>query len=192
MSFRAKRSGVEESRRVTGRFSAGCLDPFDFAQGRTFARHDARLVAALAFCALLSVASAQSIDELAWLSGCWRSDSGNRQITEHWMKPAGNTMLGMSHTVVDGKTREFEFIRIVQEENGDIFFVANPSGQKEARFKLMIVIDREARFENPEHDFPQRIIYRRDADSLVGRIEGVSKGKEKAVNFPLKRVSCDK
>ena len=107
------------------------------------------------------------------------------------MKPSGNMMLGMSHTVVGGTTREFEFMRIVQEENGDIFFVAKPSKQNEARFKLMNVSEREARFENPEHDFPQRIIYRRDADSLVGRIEGVSKGEERSVEFPLKRIACD-
>ena len=55
----------------------------------------------------------------------------------------------------------------------------------------MTVTDREARFENLEHDFPQRIIYRRDGDSLTGRIEGVSMGKERAVDFPLKRVPCD-
>ena len=136
-------------------------------------------------------ARAASLEELGWLSGCWRADDGKRQINEQWMKPAGNTILGMRHTVVNGKTREHEFIRIVQEDNGDIFFVATPSGQKEARFKLMNVTEREARFENPEHDFPQRIIYRRDGDNLLGRIEGTSKGKERAVEFPLKRVTCD-
>ena len=107
------------------------------------------------------------------------------------MKPSGNMMLGLSHTVVSGKSREFEFMRIVQEENGDIFFVALPSGQKETRFKMMMTSEREVRFENPEHDFPQRIIYRRDGDLLVGRIEGNSKGEEKAIEFPLKRVACD-
>jgi hypothetical protein len=136
-------------------------------------------------------AGAASLEELAWLSGCWRSDDGKRQITEQWTKLAGNMLLGMSHTVVDGKTRAFEFIRIVQEENGDIFLVAAPSGQAKARFKLARVADNEARFENPAHDFPQRIIYRRDGDSLTGRIEGTSKGKDRAVDFPLKRVSCD-
>ena len=107
------------------------------------------------------------------------------------MKPAGNTMLGLSHTVAKGKTREFEFMRIVREESGDIFFIAQPSGQKETRFKLTLVSEREARFENPQHDFPQRIIYRRDGDELVGRIEGTSKGQEKAIDFPLKRTACD-
>ncbi len=135
--------------------------------------------------------SAASLEELAWLSGCWRSDGDSRQIHEQWMKPGGNNMLGMSHTVAKGKTREFEFVRIVQEENGDIFYVANPSGQKEARFRLMIITEREARFENPDHDFPQRIIYRREGDSLLGRIEGTSKGKQRAIDFPLKRVPCE-
>ncbi len=107
------------------------------------------------------------------------------------MQPAGKMMLGMSHTVVNGKTREYEFIRIVQEENGDIFFIATPSGQKEARFKMTSATEREARFENPAHDFPQRIIYRREGDSLIGRIEGTSNGKERAVDFPLKRISCE-
>ena len=136
-------------------------------------------------------AAAREIEELSWLAGCWRSEGDNPQITEQWMKPGGKTMLGMSRTIADGKTREFEFSRIVQEENGEIFFVANPSGQNEARFKLTIVSSQEARFENPAHDFPQRIIYRREDDSLTGRIEGVSKGKERAVDFPMKRVSCD-
>ena len=134
--------------------------------------------------------SAAGLEDLAWLSGCWHSNADNRQITEHWMQPAGNNMLGMSHTVANGKTREFEFLRIVQEENA-IFFVAQPSGQKEARFRLMTVVDYEARFENPDHDFPQRIIYRRDGDALFARIEGASKGKERAVDFMLQRVPCE-
>ena len=107
------------------------------------------------------------------------------------MPAAGGMMLGMSHTVADGKTREHEFMRIVQEENGEIYFVANPSGQNEARFKLVRSDDRSVTFENPEHDFPHRVIYRLEHDgSLVGRIEGVSKGRAKAVDFPLQRVRC--
>ena len=135
---------------------------------------------------------AASIEDLAWLTGCWRLQRDNRQITEHWLKPAGNMMLGVSHTVANGVTREYEFMRIVQEENGDLFFVANPSGQKETRFKLTTSGEHEAVFENPEHDFPKRVSYRLAAtDTLVGRIEGTSGGNQKAVDFPLARVACD-
>ena len=49
----------------------------------------------------------------------------------------------------------------------------------------------EVIFENPEHDFPQRVIYRLQPDGLlVGRIEGISKGKPRAIDFPMKRVPC--
>ena len=101
-------------------------------------------------------------------------------------------MLGISRTVADGKTVEFEFMQIRQEADGGILFIAKPSGQPEATFKLIKSGAREVIFENPQHDFPQRVIYRLQSDgSLLGRIEGVSKGKEKSVDFPMSRERCD-
>ncbi len=133
-----------------------------------------------------------TINDLAWLKGCWTSNRNGRAITEHWLKPAGGTMLGISRTVADGKTVEFEFMQIREETGGGIFFIAKPSGQPEATFKLIKGSAREVIFENPQHDFPQRVIYRlQDDGSLLGRIEGVSKGKEKAVDFPMNRARCD-
>lgn len=133
-----------------------------------------------------------TLDDLGWLKGCWTSDGKERQTSEHWLKPGGQTVLGISQTIANGKTVEFEFMRIQQEENGDIFFIALPSGQKETRFKLIRTGTREAVFENPKHDFPQRVIYRSEHEGvLLGRIEGISKGQEKAADFPMKRISCD-
>jgi len=49
----------------------------------------------------------------------------------------------------------------------------------------------EIAFENPEHDFPQHIIYRKvNADSLVAHIEGMEDGTEKHFDFPMKRTRC--
>jgi hypothetical protein len=133
-----------------------------------------------------------TINDLAWLKGCWSLNRNGRETTEHWLKPAGGTMLGISRTVADGKTVEFEFTQIRQEPNGDIFFIAKPSSQPEATFKMTKSSAHEVIFENPQHDFPQRVIYRLQCDgSLLGRIEGVSKGKEKAVDFPMTRARCD-
>ena len=101
-------------------------------------------------------------------------------------------MLGISRTVADGKTIEFEFMQIRQEASGNIVFIAKPSGQPEATFKLIKGSATEVVFENPQHDFPQRVIYRLQGEgSLLGRIEGVSKAKEKAADFPMTRASCD-
>lgn len=132
-----------------------------------------------------------TIADLAWLTGCWDGSGGNREYLEQWMRPSGQTMLGMSRTVIGGKTVEFEFVQI-REREGDLFYIAKPSGQSEASFKLIKYNNQEAVFENPQHDFPQRVIYRLEKDgSLAAAIEGMSKGKLKHIDFPMKRVKCD-
>lgn len=135
-------------------------------------------------------AAQTGLGQLEWLAGCWTGGSHGRRTDEQWMKPAGGTMLGMSRTVADGKTLEFEFLQLRQ--SGDtITYVAKPSNQPEALFTLVSAGPSSARFENPAHDFPQRIIYSRQPDgSLLARIEGSVNGKARASDFPMKRAIC--
>ena len=71
--------------------------------------------------------------------------------------------------------------------------IASPSGQETAEFQLKKLDDNEVVFENPDHDFPQRVIYRLiDSDHLRGRIEGMTSDGEARVEFPLTRTACDK
>ncbi len=133
-----------------------------------------------------------AIDDLAWLSGCWMSSNQEPGSAEHWMLPAGGTMIGMNRTVRGGKTVAFEFMRIVEQEDGGLEFIASPSGQNTTGFTMINVTNREVIFENPDHDFPQRIIYRLVSDEeLLGRIEGTIDGVERAADFPMKKVDCE-
>jgi len=132
-----------------------------------------------------------TIQDLAWMQGCWQGGDAGSRISEQWTVPDGGTMLGMSRTVKNGKTVAHEFILLRQNEAGEVHYIAKPSGQAEASFKLVRAGDREAVFENPAHDFPQRIIYRLQEDgSLHARIEGVSNGQVKGVDFPMKKTPC--
>ena len=46
-------------------------------------------------------------------------------------------------------------------------------------------------FEAPEHDFPQRVGYRRaGADSLLAWVEETTNGKLRRIEFPYRRVQC--
>ena len=132
------------------------------------------------------------IERLEWISGCWVMDDGKERTEETWMKPAGQSMVGMSRTVAGGKTVHTEHLQI-RETNGQIaYIVALGMGAKPTVFKLIKSSDNEVVFENPEHDFPQRIIYRREsADALFARIEGAEKGVNKAMDFRYKRSTCD-
>ena len=105
------------------------------------------------------------------------------------MSPAGGTMLGMSRTVSQGRTVEHEFLLLRVEANGEINYVAKPSGQAEAAFKLVRAGATEAVFENLQHDFPQRIIYTlKEEGRLTAAIEGTKNGKTRRVEFNYERV----
>jgi hypothetical protein len=132
-----------------------------------------------------------TIDQASWIAGCWSRQAGDRSTEEHWMKPAGGTMLGMSRTIAKGRTSEYEFLRIV-EQDGTLAYVALPSGQKEATFNLTVLKPGELVFENPKHDFPTRVIYQRQPDgSLKARIEGTMNGQPRGIDFPMARCAAD-
>ncbi|HEY5839296.1 MAG TPA: DUF6265 family protein [Pyrinomonadaceae bacterium] len=145
---------------------------------------------------LVCSASAQSpkpsINDLAWLAGCWEANLRGREVSEQWMKPGGGIMLGMARTVAQGKAAEFEFTQIREDKDGSIYYVAKPSGQAETSFKLVKLQNKAAVFENPQHDFPQRIIYRLEAGgSLFARVEATENGKTRGIDYPYKRAKCE-
>ena len=134
----------------------------------------------------VSVAStANVISDLAWISGDWQTAPGGRtQVEEHWTMPAGGSMMGVSRTVANNKTVEFEYLRIEQRTDG-IYYVAHPKARCPGTdFKLTSASSQEAVFENPKHDFPKRIIYRKNADgSLVASIDGGTGTKKMSFAF---------
>jgi hypothetical protein len=148
----------------------------------------ASMVLALSW-AIVPARQAPAVADAGFLAGCWRAERGGRTVDEQWMSPSGTSMLGMSRTVAGGKTVEYEFLQIRQQADG-VYYVAKPSGQPEASFKLVKAGSGEIVFENPAHDFPQRILYKRTNDSLAARIEGTMGGKARGVDFPYTRVAC--
>ncbi len=134
---------------------------------------------------------AGQLESLGWLAGCWANVRGDAGSAEHWMPLAGGTMLGVARTIKDGKTVDFEFLRLHEDESGTAVYTATPAGQKETRFVAVHVDATGARFENPAHDFPTRIIYSRAGDAgMVVRIEGMRQGQPRGIDFGFTRVAC--
>jgi len=127
---------------------------------------------------------------LAWLAGCWEVTRGTQHVTEQWMRPEGESLIGMSRTTSEGRTVAYEFL-LIREGSKGLEYVARPSGQAEAVFTAVRVTDREAVFENPTHDFPTRITYRLQPDkSLLAVVEGRVSGQPRAIEFPYRAASC--
>lgn len=130
------------------------------------------------------------IDQVAWLQGCWESSSAGRTVEEQWMAPRGKSMIGTGRTVRGDTLVEYELV-VVREQDGKLAYEAHPSGQPSAVFLSRSVSGSEVLFENPQHDFPQQVGYRRDGDTgLLAWIEGTMKGKSRRVEFPYRRVKC--
>ena len=140
-----------------------------------------------------------SIDMFKFMTGCWVIERPEKsvRIEEQWMAPAGGTMLGMSRTVRNKVTTGWEFMRIEVSDSG-VHFVSKPKENKDETFFKLSTSTADvkpsaayAAFDNPEHDFPQRVIYRSvKPDTLSARIEGTMNGKASGVDFQYKRVEC--
>ena len=131
-----------------------------------------------------------SLSRLGWLSGSWFSRKGKRTSEEHWTHAAGGTLLGVNRTVVAGRTVHYEQLRL-ERRKGGIYYVASPLGQKTTAFKLVRQSGRTAVFENPQHDFPKRIIYRRRGRTLHVRIEGKPGGRTAQWTWRRARLPAD-
>ncbi len=145
---------------------------------------------AIVWASCAAAQSAATTADLAFMAGCWRLSANGRTIDEHWLAPAGGPRVGISRTAASGKTVEYEFLQIRDLPDG-LTYIAKPSGQAEAQFKIASKTADEIVFENPTHDFPQRIRYKRvGADRLEARIEGTMNGKSRSMDFPYARVAC--
>jgi hypothetical protein len=142
---------------------------------------------------LLATLSFQTatLADVSWIAGDWQTAPGGRaQIEEHWTSVAGGSMMGMGRTVAGDKTVEFEYLRIEQRADG-VYYVAHPKARCPGTdFKLTKFSATEAVFENPQHDFPKRVIYRKTGDdSLTASIDG-GEGT-KAMSFAFRRIKSN-
>jgi hypothetical protein len=151
------------------------------------------MLAALLAGAWPAPADAQTgIDRVAWMQGCWQLTNGDRIVEENWTSPKAGAMLGTGRTIRAGKLVEHEFV-LLAERDGRLAYQAHPSGQPSTTFMSKEMDDTSVVFEDPAHDFPQRVGYRRVAgDQLLGWIEGTLSGKPRRVEFPYRRVECPK
>lgn len=137
------------------------------------------------------LAEPSDLSKLSWMAGCWATSGGATTIEEHWSKPAAGQMLGYSRTLKGERIIFFEFMRLESTSEGVIYTPRFGTPQKPVPFRLTTLAGTSAVFENPEHDFPKKILYRRNGDLLHARVEGTRSGSQRAEDFPYRRVSCD-
>jgi len=139
-----------------------------------------REILLIGLCALGSASAASGVGDVAalsWMAGTWTGTKDGVGTEEMWLAPKGQSMLSAHRDVKDGRTTSFEFLRIEGSAEG-LTYWASPGGRPATPFRCVELAGRKVVFENPEHDFPQRILYwLTDDGALHARIEGKLKGQ---------------
>ncbi len=106
--------------------------------------------------------------EFIWLSGYWEARKGEFVVTEQWMLPEGDSMFAVNRTIKSGRTITYEYMRLqyTGKDDSPCLFIL-PADQSEVEFRLVDYSENQAVFENPGHDFPQRVTYRLESDGKL-------------------------
>jgi hypothetical protein len=138
---------------------------------------------------LFSFTGDDAFKYLQKLSGSWLMKTEKGELYEFWdIKEKNNLMLGKSFMVTKD-TMMLEQVELKKEGN-EIFYIptVEENNMRPVKFMLIRSSINSFTFENKEHDFPQRIIYRFvNNDSIVARIEGTLGGKFRFTEYYYKR-----
>jgi hypothetical protein len=113
------------------------------------------------------------------MTGTWVHEAQGARVTESWVGPQNGMMVAANLSAWAGGKRFHEFLRIADTPEGFSYY-ASPGGRPAEEFKLLEIGERRVVFENPAKAFPRRILYWRDGDALMARIEGTVDGAAKA------------
>ncbi|MBC8022559.1 MAG: hypothetical protein H7Y14_05540 [Burkholderiales bacterium] len=150
-------------------------------------RHSSpRAIAAFAAFAAITV-RAEGLQDLSWMAGSWMERKGATDTEEHWLAPKGGLMIAVNRTVTEGKAPEFEWLRI-EMKDGKPVYLASPGGRPATEFRAIEQSAAKVVFENAAHDFPQRVLYWREGDALMARIEGTIRGQARSRQWRFERM----
>ncbi|EAQ98211.2 DUF6265 family protein [Congregibacter litoralis] len=134
----------------------------------------ARSVTALLMMLSTLVTPQSHAQDLDWLVGCW--ESFENYSKEVWVKNPDGTLLGFSASIERNDIAFYELLYI-REVGGVLTYTAHPSGQNPAVFVISDRDEQRLVFENPQHDYPQRIVYEREGDALTAAISLLNGGR---------------
>jgi len=114
-----------------------------------------------------------------WLLGSWEGNSEQGTVTEKWVKINDTLFAGQSFTLHGSDTLGSETISL-QIGDTAILYIPLVKGQNDNKpvvFKLSYSDNTNMVFENPEHDFPQKISYQlKTEDTLIATVSGMQVG----------------
>lgn len=141
---------------------------------------------------LLFACNKQPLADAQWLVGTWKMSNGEKDMLEVWTQESDEKLLGKSF-LIRGKDTILSETMEIRWRSGSLEFAPTVMDQNEGReiiFRADSTVQDYLSFVNPNHDFPQRVVYTHPkSDSMHAFIDGVM-GPDKTykkISFKLKR-----
>ncbi|MBF0693463.1 MAG: hypothetical protein IR153_00225 [Flavobacterium sp.] len=125
-----------------------------------------------------------------WMVGTWQHKSAEGNLTEHWEKLNDSTYHGHAYFIYGKDTLHNERV-VLSKRKGAITYSPTVQGQNEDKpvdFAFVSFENGKLTFENPAHNYPQKIVYQKKADSLVAEISGIQQGKMSSERFAMSKM----
>ncbi|WP_294672070.1 DUF6265 family protein [uncultured Fluviicola sp.] len=130
------------------------------------------------------------LEKAAWLLGSWKNSSDQGTMTETWTKDNADSYSAKTYFVI-GKDTVFRELSRLEETGSNLQCVISIEGENDEKpvtFVMTKQSEQNLVFENPKHDFPNKITYQQKGDSVIAEISGMQKGKIEKERFAMVRV----
>lgn len=148
------------------------------------------LILAVISCQKKESVEKDKIKKADWLIGKWENTSPDGVLTENWQKVNDSTFSGSSYFIKGKDTIHQETITL-EQKGENLTYNATVKGQNDDKaivFPSTSESDKQLVFENPKHDFPQKITYTKGTNNtLTAEISGNLQGKLTTERFILKK-----
>ena len=133
----------------------------------------------------------EKLERMNWLVGHWEQKLPDGTLLENWQVKNDSTLTGQSFFVNLKDTVHFENIILTQKAN-QLIYIAIVEGQNNdepVNFKQTTDIKNIFIFENPKHDYPQKIIYKKvTKNNLIVTISGKQDNKKCQESYSMKKI----
>lgn len=134
------------------------------------------------------------LKKFSWLTGTWKMEENGSVMVEEWTAGGSGSIKCRSYGVKGNDTTLIERATISCIAGKQVFTyypVINSPGQNMMPVTFALISEENGTyiFENPEHDFPQRVVYQMvNEKECHAWIAGDEKGKKSRIDFHYKKV----
>jgi Domain of unknown function (DUF6265) len=132
----------------------------------------------------------EQLEKMNWLIGNWENKMPEGLLRETWKKENDSVFTGNSFFITEKDTVHFESIKMYQKGDSILYSatVVGQNNDEPVEFNQTTATETEFIFENPKHDYPQKIVYKKVNDTnLVATISGIQQGKKSSESYPMQK-----